>query len=86
MAPTKIPLIFVRTRSRIVKINLNWPQGTMTIGELGKNGVRTSDLKEAQEIIDVFLSHGHKELDTARVYAEGTTESVRPTPLSFSHR
>ena len=46
MAPTKIPLIFVRTRSRIVKINLNWPQGTMTIGEPGKNGVRTSDLKE----------------------------------------
>ncbi len=49
----------------------------MTIGAPGKNGVRTSDLKEAQEIIDVFYKHGHKEIDTARVYAEGTTESVR---------
>ncbi|EJF65791.1 Aldo/keto reductase [Dichomitus squalens LYAD-421 SS1] len=59
MSSTRIPLLF----------------GTMTIGEPGKNGVRTSDLKEAQEIIDVFFEHGHKELDTARVYAEGTTES-----------
>ncbi|TFK92408.1 Aldo/keto reductase [Polyporus arcularius HHB13444] len=58
MASTRIPLLF----------------GTMTMGEPGKNGVRTSDLKECQEILDVFFSHGHKELDTARVYAEGTTE------------
>ncbi len=49
----------------------------MTMGEPGRNGVRTSDLKECQEILDVFFSHGHKELDTARVYAEGTTEHVR---------
>ena len=48
----------------------------MTMGEPSKNGVRTSDLKECQEILDVFFSHGHKELDTARVYAEGTTEPV----------
>ena len=48
----------------------------MTIGEPGKNGVRTSDLTEAQKILDVFFAHGHKELDTARMYAEGTTESV----------
>nr|VWO98662.1 Kinesin motor protein [Ganoderma boninense] len=59
MAHTRIPLLF----------------GTMTIGTPGKNGVRTSDLKEAQEIIDVFHKHGHKEIDTARIYAEGTTES-----------
>lgn len=49
----------------------------MPMGEPGKNGVRNSDLKECQEILDVFFSHGHKELDTARVYAEGTTEQVR---------
>ena len=48
----------------------------MTMGEAGKNGVRTSDLKECQEILDTFFSHGHKELDTARMYAEGTTEPV----------
>ncbi|KZT37087.1 Aldo/keto reductase [Sistotremastrum suecicum HHB10207 ss-3] len=48
--------------------------GTMTIGAPGKNGVRTSTLEGAQEILDVFFKHGGKELDTARVYAEGTTE------------
>lgn len=48
----------------------------MTFGEAGKNGVRTSDLKDCQEILDIFFDHGHKEIDTARVYAEGTTETV----------
>ncbi|PIL23923.1 hypothetical protein GSI_13674 [Ganoderma sinense ZZ0214-1] len=66
MTQTRIPLLF----------------GTMTIGAPGKIGVRTSDLKEAQEIIDVFYKHGHKEIDTARIYAEGTTESG----LSYSTR
>ena len=49
----------------------------MTMGEQGKNGVRTYDLGECQEIVDVFFRHGHRELDTARMYAEGTTEPVR---------
>ncbi|EIN07394.1 Aldo/keto reductase [Punctularia strigosozonata HHB-11173 SS5] len=49
--------------------------GTMTIGEAGKNGVRNADKKECQEILDVFFNHGHSELDTARMYAEGTTEA-----------
>lgn len=48
----------------------------MTIGAPGKNGVRTSTLDGAQEILDVFFKHGGRELDTARVYAEGTTEDV----------
>ncbi|KAI0709123.1 Aldo/keto reductase [Earliella scabrosa] len=60
MPSTRIPLLF----------------GTMTMGEPNKNGVRTSDLKECQEILDAFFSHGHKELDTARMYAEGTTEPL----------
>ncbi|KAI0807306.1 Aldo/keto reductase [Fomes fomentarius] len=59
MPSTKIPLLF----------------GTMTFGEAGKNGVRTSDLRDCQEILDIFFNHGHKEIDTARVYAEGTTEA-----------
>lgn len=58
MAKTRIPLIF----------------GTMTLGEQGRNGVRISDSGAMQQLIDVFFSHGHKELDTARMYAEGTTE------------
>ena len=48
----------------------------MTFGFEGKNGVRTSSLTECQEILDVFFDHGHTELDTARMYAEGTTEQV----------
>ncbi|KZT11370.1 Aldo/keto reductase [Laetiporus sulphureus 93-53] len=60
MPATRVPLLF----------------GTMTMGEAGKNGVRTSDLKECQEIVDVFFKHGHRELDTARMYAEGTTEPL----------
>jgi len=48
--------------------------GTMTIGEQGKNGVRTYIQEQNQQILDVFFSHGHTELDTARMYAEGTTE------------
>ncbi|KAH9893900.1 Aldo/keto reductase [Epithele typhae] len=59
MVPTKVPLLF----------------GTMTLGEPGKNGVRIHDLQQCQEILDVFFEHGHKELDTARMYAEGTTEA-----------
>ncbi|KAI5115715.1 hypothetical protein M0805_009264 [Coniferiporia weirii] len=58
MSTTRIPLLF----------------GTMTMGVRGKNTVRNHDLKECQEIINVFYKHGHKELDTARTYAEGTTE------------
>lgn len=58
----------------------------MTMGEPGKNGVRTSDLKECQEILDVFFSHGHKELDTARTYAEGTTEKASVTDRIIRRR
>ncbi|THU78635.1 Aldo/keto reductase [Dendrothele bispora CBS 962.96] len=58
--PTRVPLLF----------------GTMTLGHTGKNGVRIADPKQCQEVLDAFFDHGHKELDTARVYAEGTTEQL----------
>ncbi|EED79541.1 predicted protein [Postia placenta Mad-698-R] len=48
----------------------------MTLGEAGKNGVRTSDLGECQDIVNAFFKYGHRELDTARMYAEGTTEPI----------
>ncbi|KIJ69419.1 hypothetical protein HYDPIDRAFT_106025 [Hydnomerulius pinastri MD-312] len=51
----------------------------MTMGSPGKNGVRTTDQKACQEIIDIFLQHGHTELDTARGYGEGTTEQMLAT-------
>ncbi|KII88575.1 hypothetical protein PLICRDRAFT_41761 [Plicaturopsis crispa FD-325 SS-3] len=48
--------------------------GTANIGHEGKMGVRNSDPKECQEIFDVYFQRGYKELDTSRVYGEGTTE------------
>ncbi|KDN40031.1 Aldo/keto reductase [Tilletiaria anomala UBC 951] len=47
--------------------------GTMTISRPGTNGCRIGDKKEAQEIIDTYSKYGN-ELDTARMYGEGTTE------------
>ena len=47
----------------------------MTMGSTGKNGVRMSDKQECQEILDTFFKYG-SELDTARIYGEGTTEQV----------
>ncbi|KAG8967048.1 hypothetical protein FRC03_010796 [Tulasnella sp. 419] len=57
---TKVPLIL----------------GTMTFGIAGKSGVRTSDTKECQKLVDAFLAHGHSEIDTSRMYGDGTTEEV----------
>ena len=60
MTSTRVPLIF----------------GTMTFGVAGKMGVRTSDLAECQKILDIYFAHGGRELDTARLYGERTTEEV----------
>jgi len=49
--------------------------GTATIGEAGTNAVRITDLSTAQRVLDTFYSHGYKELDTARIYGSGTTET-----------
>jgi|ERR1700722_19940097 len=49
----------------------------MNLGDEGKTGVRISDLQECQNILDTFFAHGHTGLDTARIYAAGTTEQVR---------
>ncbi|KZO99160.1 Aldo/keto reductase [Calocera viscosa TUFC12733] len=59
MGPARVPMIM----------------GTMTMGEAGNGPVRTSDLKECQDILDVFFKYGYTELDTARGYAAGTTEA-----------
>ncbi|KAF7363400.1 GTP binding [Mycena sanguinolenta] len=61
MSPTRVPLLF----------------GTMTMGEAGAAGaVRNSDIHECNEILSVFASYGHKEIDTARMYGSGTTETL----------
>ncbi|PIL26195.1 transporter [Ganoderma sinense ZZ0214-1] len=56
------------------KTALNIVMGAMTFGEEGKDGVRVSDLKDVSAILDVFQKHGHSEVDTAIVYAHGTSE------------
>lgn len=56
------------------KSALNIVMGAMTFGEAGKDGARVHDLKDVEAILNVFKSHGHSEIDTARVYAAGTSE------------
>lgn len=41
--------------------------GAMTIGN-GPEQSRTSDIDEAAQILDIFQSYGHNEIDTSRVY------------------
>ncbi|OJT06071.1 Aflatoxin B1 aldehyde reductase member 2 [Trametes pubescens] len=53
----------------------------MTMGEAGKNGVRTADPKECQEILDTFFSHGHKEIDTARMVYPASPGDHSPAKL-----
>ncbi|KAJ7343672.1 Aldo/keto reductase [Mycena albidolilacea] len=49
-------------------------QGTMTFRAPGKEGARVHDLKDVEAILDVFLQHGHREIDSARTYCGGTSE------------
>ncbi|KAJ7499457.1 Aldo/keto reductase [Mycena latifolia] len=56
------------------KSALNIVMGAMTFGASGKEGARVTELKDVEAILDVFLKHGHREIDTARVYCGGTSE------------
>ncbi|KAJ7026866.1 Aldo/keto reductase [Mycena alexandri] len=48
----------------------------MTFGAPGSEGTRVDNTKDIEAILDVFLKHGHRELDTARVYGMGTSEEM----------
>lgn len=50
--------------------------GAMTIGKEGAEQSRVHDLDTASSIIDVFQRHGHNEIDTARAYGEGSSETM----------
>ncbi|KAG1815249.1 NADP-dependent oxidoreductase domain-containing protein [Suillus subaureus] len=39
-------------------------------------GARVNTVEDAQKIIDVFASHGHRQIDTARIYGGGTSEEI----------
>ncbi|KAJ7774676.1 NADP-dependent oxidoreductase domain-containing protein [Mycena maculata] len=54
----------------------------MTMGKEGAPGaVRNSDPAQCAEIITIFSSYGHTELDTARMYGGGTTEELHSKGL-----
>ncbi|ORY94668.1 Aldo/keto reductase [Syncephalastrum racemosum] len=48
--------------------------GTMTFGTA--EGSRVTDKAAIDNIIQTFASYGYKDLDTARLYCQGTTEEV----------
>ncbi|KAL8286682.1 hypothetical protein RQP46_004210 [Phenoliferia psychrophenolica] len=48
--------------------------GLMTWGEEGTSGARVTDVKECEKMLDIFLSHGHYEVDTAYSYTNHTSE------------
>ncbi|KAJ7124547.1 Aldo/keto reductase [Mycena epipterygia] len=56
------------------KSTLNIVMGAMTFGAPGTNGARVTELKDVEAILDVFLKHGHREIDTAIAYCGGTSE------------
>ncbi|EIW65256.1 Aldo/keto reductase [Trametes versicolor FP-101664 SS1] len=58
------------------KSTLNIVMGAMTFGEKGKEGARVHDLEGIKAILDVFQSHGHYEIDTAKTYSQGTSEEL----------
>ncbi|CAD6454880.1 a16b93cc-ff00-480a-a7e1-8153de832116 [Sclerotinia trifoliorum] len=48
--------------------------GAMTFGKPGVMQVRVGDIKDVTSMIEIFQSHGHNEIDTARVYGLGSSE------------
>ncbi|PPQ75434.1 hypothetical protein CVT26_015356 [Gymnopilus dilepis] len=56
------------------KTALNIVMGAATFGAPGKEHTRVDDIKEVEKILDVFRSHGHSEIDTSRLYSDGTSE------------
>ncbi|RDW69223.1 hypothetical protein BP6252_08243 [Coleophoma cylindrospora] len=50
--------------------------GAMTFGKTGTRGARVNSLEDAAQMLDTFQKHGHNEIDTARLYASGTTEGM----------
>jgi aflatoxin B1 aldehyde reductase len=49
--------------------------GAMTFGREGTEQARVHTLEDCSAILDIFQAHGHNEIDTARFYGEGTSES-----------
>jgi aflatoxin B1 aldehyde reductase len=50
--------------------------GNMIFGKEKSEGIRVTDLGVMESIIETFQRHGHNEIDTARTYANGTSEAT----------
>jgi len=56
--PSRIPIVF----------------GAAVFGEPNTNTTRIHSLSEAQDVVDVIVSYGHKTFDTSRFYGNGSSE------------
>jgi aflatoxin B1 aldehyde reductase len=58
------------------KTEINVVFGAMTFGKPDTLGARVHTTEDAGKILDMFQSHGHTEIDTARVYGNGSSEEI----------
>ncbi|KAJ7916808.1 Aldo/keto reductase [Mycena leptocephala] len=58
------------------KTALNVVMGAMSFGAPGSEGARVDNVKDLEAVMDLLLKHGHREIDTARIYARGTSETM----------
>ncbi|CAI7574354.1 unnamed protein product [Penicillium discolor] len=49
--------------------------GSMNIGEPGDGRTRVHTLEEAKQMVELFKSYGHVDIDTARIYGDGSSET-----------
>lgn len=56
------------------KSKLNVILGAMTIGRPGIEMTRIFTHEDAGKLLDLFQSHGYTDIDTARIYGEGSSE------------
>ncbi|KAH6961842.1 Aldo/keto reductase [Ilyonectria sp. MPI-CAGE-AT-0026] len=50
--------------------------GAMTFGQPNTLGARVHTIEAAGQILDIFQKHGHEEIDTARGYGNGSSETM----------
>ncbi|KAJ6580795.1 Aldo/keto reductase [Mycena capillaripes] len=55
---------------------LNIVMGAMAIGEPGSEGARVDNVQDIEAVLDLLLKYGHHEVDTARIYGRGTSETM----------
>ncbi|KAF3283213.1 hypothetical protein TWF970_001191 [Orbilia oligospora] len=59
--------------------NLKIVFGGMSLGKEGTEVARVHSIDTAAALLDIFVAHGHNEIDTARIYGSGTSEEYFAT-------